>query len=223
MAAIEQSQLNGYFYNILFIVHSAMELKYHPLSAFVSVMPRFNENIDSVLWYIISVCLHSDKNMLLHIRHCAVPLSWWRQPLLICINVTQFRVTMDVYARLVLSGKKLDSLRRQRRWRGFLAPWFQVTEQCEEMERVSARRMGGSRSERERRGQHPETRAHHSHRHVSHRTHCFQPLSSFTARAGRARNRVTKSQDGLGTMVGGGDAGFRVFRISVLRSLNLAI
>lgn len=75
MADTEQSQLNGYFYNIWFIVHRAMELKRHPLSAFVLVLPRFNENIDSVLWYIISVCLHSDKNMLLHIRCCAVPLS----------------------------------------------------------------------------------------------------------------------------------------------------
>lgn len=39
MAAIEQSQLHGYFYNILFIVHSAMELKHHPLCAFVLVLP----------------------------------------------------------------------------------------------------------------------------------------------------------------------------------------
>lgn len=39
MAAIEQSQLCGYFYNILFLVHSAMELKHHPLCAFVLVLP----------------------------------------------------------------------------------------------------------------------------------------------------------------------------------------
>lgn len=48
MAAIEPSQLYGYFYNILCIIHRVMELKPHPLCAFVLVLTQFNENIDFV-------------------------------------------------------------------------------------------------------------------------------------------------------------------------------
>lgn len=39
MAAIEPSQLYGYFYNVLLMVHSAVKLKHHPLHAFVLVLP----------------------------------------------------------------------------------------------------------------------------------------------------------------------------------------
>lgn len=82
MAAIEPSQLYGYFYNILCIIHSVMEPKPHPLCAFVLVLTQFTENIDFVLWYIISFCLHGSVDVLLHIRRRVLP------PLLICINVT---------------------------------------------------------------------------------------------------------------------------------------
>lgn len=75
MAAIVQSQLYGYFYKLLFIVRSATELKHLPLCDFVLVLLLFNENIDSVLWYVISFCLQSDTSMLLHICRCAVLLS----------------------------------------------------------------------------------------------------------------------------------------------------
>lgn len=50
---------------------------------------------------------------------------------------------MDICARFVLSGKKLDSLRRRRSWLSFLALWFQVTEYCDEMERWRGAWPGG--------------------------------------------------------------------------------
>lgn len=65
-----------------------MEPKPHPLCAFVLVLTQFTENIDFVLWYIISFCLHGGVDVLLHIRRRVLPLSRRRRLLLICINVT---------------------------------------------------------------------------------------------------------------------------------------
>jgi len=142
MAATKKSQLYGYFHNILYIIHSVMASTLISPFSFVLVIACFKWGYWLCLFgCTISCCLRTVKQKCCH---CIVAWHNLDGIALIYINASQFRVAMDICACLVLSGKKLDSLRRRRSWLSFLALWFQVTEYCEEMERVLACRLGGA-------------------------------------------------------------------------------